>query len=185
MQVVTTLRAFLSNSPEIATSFSSRAQLSRQNACLAWALRPTASTKGGVLVALLLLWHETVETAHETDGAHSPWDRRHHTSNTKHNLQASLTLNSVHISLSLSAHRPCQTVERRTNQKFKNYPFPLKDRHGYGNFDLFVFQQPDTVGEPRQSNYVVQRSKSARMLPYSVARCIIIPVGLEVSSVGL
>jgi hypothetical protein len=93
MQVVTTTRAFLSNSPEVASSLSSPVQLSRPTACLACGLRPTASMKGGVLVAFTVLltrdgghspWNrrwtqtmkQTVDAAHETDGGHSPWNRR-------------------------------------------------------------------------------------------------------------
>jgi len=111
MQVVTTLRAFLSNSPEVACSLSCLAQLSRPTACLAWALRPTASMKGGVFVAFIAVLTR--------DGEHGPWSRWHQTLNAKHNLQASLTVNSVQLSRLTGRVRQLKDEQTKTSASIR------------------------------------------------------------------
>lgn len=88
---LSSLSEIFSRSPQRTrvSSFSSRAQLSRPNACSTWGLRPTASTKHGVLVAFIVVLTR--------DGEHSPRSRWYQTFSAENYVQAALPPNAVQL----------------------------------------------------------------------------------------
>ena len=59
-------------------------------------------------------------------------------------------LTAVQHNYSVSAHLPCQAVERRTNRSFHNHVCPWEETDSSWIFGLFAFQPSDTAGELRE-----------------------------------